>query len=151
MLRSVGYYQDTVQLTAVCIDLAGLKNSVRSQVKAPASAVLWYPCPGSVHDTEDPPKNIRSISGSAYPDLLLSLGINYGFPFFPPDMVLFCSFFKHITDLANQIPELFHCTDQIFNIIRIITLLSFPGFLEALLFRLRLSPGFFSFRLSTRS
>ena len=42
-------------------------------------------------------------------------------------MVLFCSFFKHITDLADQIPELFHCTDQIFNIIRIITLLSVLG------------------------
>ena len=26
MLRSVGYYQDAVQLTAVCIDLTGLKK-----------------------------------------------------------------------------------------------------------------------------
>ena len=68
MLRSVGYYQDTVQLTAVCIDLAGLKNSVRSQVKAPASAVLWYPCPGSVHDTEDPPKTYGQ-----YPDQLIQI------------------------------------------------------------------------------
>ena len=108
LLRSVGYYQDTVQLTAVCIDLAGLKNSVRSQVKSSGiSRFSGIPCPGSVHDTEDPPKNIRSISGSAlsrsssftrYKLWLSILSSRYGF-------ILFL--FKHITDLADQIPEAF--------------------------------------------